>query len=141
MKTWTMPKVAVDAFRANEYVSACNDYVVSTVDFRSTYFDWDKDGRYDGDTEEITNTTGSNRYTVGQWDELGVGWFPNVTVYKDASWRTPSTGELYSNTRYFQSVGTYNIYVYDNGHHASKAVVYNTGFTPSGEPTDDKAFS
>ena len=31
MKTWTMPKVNIEAFTPNEYVAGCADYLVTTL--------------------------------------------------------------------------------------------------------------
>ena len=140
MNKWEMPKVAIEKFTANEYLSACgeppemepyrNNYWYADLDnpdlgYDSIDYDGPGDGKWNnGVTEQAYY---NNSPTMDHLPH----WFTKKNVYVDG----PSGaryGAEFSDTSYFKKVGTYDIYM-------TKTRVYfypagmGGGFTPPGE--------
>lgn len=151
MKTWTMPRVAIEAFSANEYVSGCDDYVipVSQSQLVDTYADLDGSTTY-SDSEKVgTNTS---RYFIGDYGSTpAVGLYKHVNFYKERtlsispfegdSYIEPFTSHGILGTARFNSVGTYTVYVYKTQSGGSLAYIYQDGYVPGGTPGESQAFS
>lgn len=150
MKTWMMPSVKIESFRANEYVSACANYLVETNELANNYVDLYEPEKhlYDSEYERVGSMTGG-RVLVGNYNKPEVGWYPNVKGYhydQNGVSTTPTNGWDYEGANHFiidhtfTYIGTYSVYIYamtDTAH----GWVYKAGYTPSGIPTEDKAWS
>lgn len=126
MKTWTMPKVKVEAFRANDYVAATcvtpdnvkltGNYAMDLVNASgSSYYPiavlyGEADGEYQNGYENI------NSGGVGISSDFA-GVYRNKKLY--AKSHGPSNGIKYSNTYYFTALeGVYTLWVTESAVHA-----------------------
>lgn len=147
MKTWTMPKVEIEGFSANEYVAAsCGStdpvYIESGYYY---YLDYNKNGNYDGgSTEDATHPEGS--YGTGMTNHLAKavnqpksGWQNNINLYR----RSKSSGGYNgTNVPYQESdwLGTYDLYIIGANVYLYKSGVYD-GDTEPFDPSASKPFS
>ena len=131
MKTWTMPKVNIEAFTPNEYVATCQFLIVLSAGqkvFLDVNTGGSNTGTYQLGEDATVATNGSNIVTVSS--ELSQGIHGNVAVYA-----SKATG---TNGRYNSLLGVYDVYVYDSNRHA---FLYEAGHTPSTTPTTNNNFA
>lgn len=149
MKTWTMPKVEVDGFSANEYVAACTPgfpgidknsrYAMDFFNGTTLDFDGIADGKFNSVNDELISYgklppafTNAGNYGNGKW-------YTNKTLYLITVSELPNgiNGTNLGDTRYFKALDSYDVYVSNKGV-TFWAYPADTGgsFNP-----DDKAFS
>lgn len=148
MKTWTMPKVEIDGFSANEYVAACStvipfqssDYLACDFgrEINDGYsFEPTPNGVFDSNASEAWNaqTTTAESLIIHSGH---TGWYRGKTVYRRLQVGTASNTP-YSDTSYFSPLdGLYDIYITRTGHNV---YVYKQGEAPLEDPTSTKNFS
>lgn len=121
MKTWTMPRIDVEAFAANEHVAACSD--APSFDFKGhfaldLFFGSGYSGHYvhDGNADGIFQASYES-ISDGQFSTASPepGLYTNKTVY--AISHGPSTGFRYNESYYFTPKGTASVWVTSTGIH------------------------
>ena len=147
MKTWTMPKVMIEGFAANEHVAACEPIKPFTGDSKKYYLDWDYNDLYTN-RERLYYNTNNNEYNISSSGdvELHKGYYPGVNLYtlKDGS-NSPGGAVLSYLERNgdsiswveFKKVGTYDIYARSSQH----IYIYSGGTFHPDSGTVDKPFS
>jgi len=128
MKKWEMPKVKIDQFAANEYVSACTP-IPFAGNPQYAYVDWNpKDEMISSSGgERLKRSSETGHYSVNS--DVPYGFYNDVTVYKvnpETGLTFPPSGshalnEMHTHTDpatwekitvpLFVEVGTYDIYV------------------------------
>ena len=138
MKQWTMPRVEVEGFAANEYVAACA--IESILVSGKKYFYWDRndDNNYNGPHAGENIWYQHRSYYVS--DGPKKGWYRNETIWvasNGGSVNMPSGGPY--NSSDFRNIGTYDLYFTGSG---GKVFIYHAGTAPSGStPSEEKNFS
>ena len=156
MKQWTMPKVVIDAFAANEHVAACAPYVPQNsskwyaADFMTGEYDdswWGggqlrsvTDGTPDGvfqgvDYEGWVGTGRINGANVAGYAVPHRGWHTNVPVYERRS-GVNYYDRMFFTEKYFTPIGTYDVFIKDG-----KTYFYAPGSAGQFEPSTDKLHS
>lgn len=145
MKTWTMPKVEIEGFSANEYVAAsCGS--TDPVNIQSGYYyylDYDNDGYYDGNIyEDATHPdyggSGYTNYVTRASEQPLRGWQNNINLYR----KSKSSGGYNGNQAFNANdlIGTYDLYITGFHVYLYRSDVYDGG-TPPFDPTDKNPFS
>ena len=148
MKTWTMPKVNIEAFTPNEYVATCKEFAdaVSYMDSNGLYyFDIHNEtdfvrtsagGFYNAGYEEINGSDGNGGWYVNSG--ALTGWYTDSKAIYSYSPGTPSNNLSYS---YFRKI-RYNAKVYVlSTSSGKKAYFYDATKSYSFTPSEEKNYS
>ena len=150
MKTWTMPKINVEGFSADEYIAACSQLHPISERHDYWYVDLNGDGKYLSDPAAQIETFGSN-YTTGNNHDFTAqnsyitsldgftklnpshdnsGWLRGRAIYYADGSVNPEHNTPYSSDpfRYF---GVYDIYFNSK----FQASLYTAGSAGNFDPT------
>lgn len=156
MKTWTMPRIGIDQFSANDYIAKCST-VRPEIPGTSLYVDWDGNGAYSS-AERVWGTYGDSNEGYNGAQSSGVHGLKQVHVYGinpifttkkkpgwtqvNASMDSPylnTPGEALDNNgnwvrgNMWVDLGVYDVYYISS----SGVYIYGLGNAPSGGTPSD----
>ena len=147
MKTWTMPKINVEGFAANEYVAACTPgfpdnnsrYAMDFFNGTSLDFEGVADGIFNGVNDELISRGQLPSAFTNAGNNGNGKWYKIKTLYLVTVSQLPNgiDGTSLGDTRYFKALDNYDVYVSNKG---VTFWAWPAGTAGNINP-DDKAFS
>lgn len=140
MKKWNKPRVIIECFVPNEYVSTCSELSLDIDDEGLLFIDYYQPTYYNyaERTTSSGSTNGKFTFYLNQVYSHTSPLISNVTIYGRAAggYRTPNDGESYSiyinnpsQQLQLVNLGRYDIYIYQENN-SYKGFIYKAGQGP-----------